>query len=116
MGAARTLEPSPRALEAVAREQRLLVLLDQVCPVPVPWPVAADAVAGVIVLERLPATPLLNIAHPDVEPLLGPLAAVLSALAAVPESAVEAWSNGTTNRCAPSSRRWPCSLTTWWRC
>lgn len=83
------LEPSAAAAAALAREQQLLLLLDGICPVPVPRPVAVDAGEGLIVLERLAGTPLLDVDEPDVEGLVEPLAAVLRALSLVPASAIE---------------------------
>ena len=73
--------PHPGRLD---REARLLDVVAQVSPLPVPTPVFVDAARGCLAYRKLPGTPLLDRPWPERSGCAGPLNHLLDVLHAVP--------------------------------
>lgn len=83
------LIPGDESAEAIIREHQLLAAIAAVCPVPVPRPAASAPDAGVLVVEYLGGTPLIDAPTLIVDRLEPALNGVVRALAGVPWTIVE---------------------------
>lgn len=80
--------PDEETAHAVRSEARLLGIVGAVSPVPVPEVVVADPESGLLVLRRLPGTPLLDDPPADPTALVDQVIRFLVAVHAIPERLV----------------------------